>query len=107
LKSTKEEARAEAASTTLPTCYFFRPIIDHDDHPDPIFQRLYLGLQRPLPHTLIAIGGYPLIIGSHHGLLLRKQIPTPAQNQLFCAASAPFRAFAQCPAFVPLGPAFE
>jgi hypothetical protein len=43
----------------------------------------------------------------HHGLLLCKLISTPARNQLFCAASAPFKAFDRCPAFVPLGRAFE
>jgi hypothetical protein len=109
----KRKAHMHHRSLSI-TCYFF-PTINHDDHPDPIFRRLYLGPQpryKPsvasfLSPTPLAIDGCPPIISLHHGLLLRKQIPTPARNQLFCAASAPFRAFAQCPAFVPLGPAFE
>jgi hypothetical protein len=65
------------------------------------FQRMYLGPQpryKPsaasaLSPKPVAINGCPPIIHLHHGLLLRKPIPTPARNQLFGAVFALFEAF--------------
>ena len=81
--------------TRHPSLSFFS-LIDHDDHPDPIFWRLYLGPQlryKPsaastLSPTLAAINRCPLIAHLLRGLLLRKPIPTAAakttKRMLWC-----------------------
>jgi hypothetical protein len=99
-----EEAHTTAPHTMLATHYlqFFRPIIDHDDHPDSIFQRLYLGPQpryepsaaSVLSPTPVAIDGCPPIICTHCGSLVRNPNPTTTRgNQLFCVSLSLFKAF--------------
>ena len=57
--------------------------------------------------TPLAINRCHPIIGSHHGLLLRNPKPTETWNQLFCATSSLFQAFAAWTATLSLGHAFE
>jgi hypothetical protein len=74
-----EEAKAKRSPIT-----FIFSLIDHDDHPDPIFRRLYLGPQlryKPsaastLSPTPVAIDRCPPIAHLLRGLLLRKPNPT-------------------------------
>jgi hypothetical protein len=72
-----------------PSLSFFS-LIDHDDHPDPIFRRLYLGPQlryKPsaastLSPTPVAIDLCPPIAHLFCGLLLRKPNPTAASQTI-------------------------
>jgi hypothetical protein len=93
-----KQGQAEARTTShthhmLHTDHFlfFWPIINNDDHPDPIFRWLYLGPQpryKPsaasvLSPTPVAISGYPLIIHYQRGLLLCKPEIYPGTKPTF------------------------
>jgi hypothetical protein len=113
-KITAEE-RARGRKQARTQHFIFSSPLDHDDHPSPLFWWLYLGPQpryKPsggsaLSPTPLATNRCPLIIGSHHSLLLRKPFSTPARSQLFGATSLMFEAFASLFFLLPLGPAFE
>jgi hypothetical protein len=78
--------RKARGSKEITNFYFLFSLTDHDDHPDPIFRRLYLGPQlryKPsaastLSPTPVAIDGCPSIAHLLHSLILRKRNPTAA-----------------------------